>query len=63
MKFPFSSTAGQRSWAGPALVEIQLMIRKGEAREGAIEWMGKRVCGECKDDLREGILIGRKRRV
>ena len=45
------------------MVEIQLMIRKGEAREGAIEWMGKRVCGECKDDLREGILIGRKRRV
>ena len=34
------------------------MIRKGEARVGAIEWMGKRVCGECKDDLREGILIG-----
>ena len=55
VKFPFCSTAGQQSWAGPALVEIQLMIRKGEARVGAIEWMGKRVCGECKDDLREGI--------
>ena len=45
------------TWVGPALVEIQLMIREGEAREGAIDgregWMGKRVCGECKDDLRE----------
>ena len=27
------------------------MIREGEARAGAVESMGKRVCGECADDL------------
>ena len=27
------------------------MIREGEARVGAVESMGKRVCGECADDL------------